>query len=262
MGYWNFGPFDNDYVLNELGEPMCNNDLIGTINRCSDDLDVIYGVLGGTILSLRPSTNMPYYVKTYKCYKDTYKLMESINNNKTVTKKELDDLTESCDLVMSFCALPQLNTRLKLLDYACKKIRSKVKNKEDFNKDYVSEMLTWVKLGEGILNKNVKIDPLVFDENIVLNIREFNITGDMSWLGTNHGGTNKQQTKPESIGNIQKIKIINKLIIKNKVVGYRISDGTQTLDVKSDVLKQAIRNKKLEAVNATLTSDNRLIVKG
>ena len=46
----------------------------------------------------------------------------------------------------------------------------------------------------------------------------------------------------------------------NNIYGYRIKDTSgKTLDVKSDSLKNAIKNKQIHITNLTLTSDNRLI---
>lgn len=49
---------------------------------------------------------------------------------------------------------------------------------------------------------------------------------------------------------------------QNKIYGYKLVDiNGQTQDVKSDNLKQAIRNKQIQVVNLTLTSDGRLVDK-
>ena len=46
----------------------------------------------------------------------------------------------------------------------------------------------------------------------------------------------------------------------NQIIGYRIQDKNgNTLDVKSEYLKQAIKNKQINVINLTLTSDNKLI---
>ena len=48
----------------------------------------------------------------------------------------------------------------------------------------------------------------------------------------------------------------------NQIIGYRIQDKNgQTRDVKSEYLKQAIKNKQINVLNLTLTSDNKLIDK-
>ena len=48
----------------------------------------------------------------------------------------------------------------------------------------------------------------------------------------------------------------------NQIIGYRLQDRNgNTLDVKSEYLKQAIRNKQINILNLTLTSDNKLIDK-
>jgi len=46
----------------------------------------------------------------------------------------------------------------------------------------------------------------------------------------------------------------------NRVIGYTLIDQSgNKLNIKSDALKNAIRNNKVEVINLTLTSDNRLI---
>ena len=48
----------------------------------------------------------------------------------------------------------------------------------------------------------------------------------------------------------------------NQIIGYKIQDKNgSTLDVKSEYLKQAIRNNQINVLNLTLTSDNKLIDK-
>ena len=48
----------------------------------------------------------------------------------------------------------------------------------------------------------------------------------------------------------------------NQIIGYRLQDRNgNTLDVKSEYLKQAIKNKQINILNLTLTSDNKLIDK-
>ena len=48
----------------------------------------------------------------------------------------------------------------------------------------------------------------------------------------------------------------------NQIIGYRLQDRNgNTLDVKSEYLKQAIRNNQINVLNLTLTSDNKLIDK-
>ena len=47
---------------------------------------------------------------------------------------------------------------------------------------------------------------------------------------------------------------------QGKIYGYRIIDGNMCpLDIETDKLKAAIRNKEIDVINLTLTSDNRLI---
>lgn len=47
---------------------------------------------------------------------------------------------------------------------------------------------------------------------------------------------------------------------QGKIIGYKIQDKNgNTLDVKSEYLKQAIRNKQINVLNLKLTSDNKLI---
>ena len=60
-----------------------------------------------------------------------------------------------------------------------------------------------------------------------------------------------------------KVKYTQKFRNKNNIIiGYRIMDKNEnTKDVSSEYLKQAIRQGKLEVINLTLTSDNRLINK-
>ena len=60
-----------------------------------------------------------------------------------------------------------------------------------------------------------------------------------------------------------KVKCIQKFRDKNNVViGYRIIDQNgNTTDISSKSLKQAIKQGRLEVINLTLTSDNRLIDK-
>lgn len=46
----------------------------------------------------------------------------------------------------------------------------------------------------------------------------------------------------------------------NQIIGYRIQDKNgNTVDVKPEQLKQAIKNKQISVLNLTLTSDNKLI---
>ena len=61
-----------------------------------------------------------------------------------------------------------------------------------------------------------------------------------------------------------KVKCIQKFRDKNNIIiGYRIIDQNgNTKDVSSESLKQAIQQGKVEVINLTLTSDNRLIDKG
>ena len=61
-----------------------------------------------------------------------------------------------------------------------------------------------------------------------------------------------------------KVKCIQKFRDKNNIIiGYRIMDQNgNTKDVSSESLKQVIEQGKLEVINLTLTSDNRLIDKG
>lgn len=48
----------------------------------------------------------------------------------------------------------------------------------------------------------------------------------------------------------------------NKIVGYTIMDkGSKTINIKADELKQLIKEGKVEVINLTLTSDNRLVDK-
>lgn len=62
---------------------------------------------------------------------------------------------------------------------------------------------------------------------------------------------------------MQKVKCIRKIRdAKGKITGYTIQSSTgETKNVDKDKLKEAVRNKKLDIVNMTLTSDNRLIDK-
>ena len=61
-----------------------------------------------------------------------------------------------------------------------------------------------------------------------------------------------------------KVKCVQKFRDKNNVIiGYRIIDQNgNTKDVSSESLKQVIQQGRLEVINLTLTSDNRLIDKG
>ena len=58
-----------------------------------------------------------------------------------------------------------------------------------------------------------------------------------------------------------KVKHIDKTRNKNnQIIGYKLQDQQgNTIIVKPEVLKSAIRAKKIEVINLTLTSDNRLI---
>ena len=60
-----------------------------------------------------------------------------------------------------------------------------------------------------------------------------------------------------------KVKCIQKFRDKNNIIiGYRIIDQNGNMkDISSESLKQAIKQRKLEVINLTLTSDNRLIDK-
>ena len=59
------------------------------------------------------------------------------------------------------------------------------------------------------------------------------------------------------------VKCLHKFRNKNdQIIGYKIQDKNgNTLDVKSEYLKQAIRNNQINVLNLTLTSDNKLIDK-
>lgn len=72
---------------------------------------------------------------------------------------------------------------------------------------------------------------------------------------------NKHENKVSNVDNKPgiKIKIVNRKKVDNKYV-YAISDGTATKVVKGDALKAAIKAGKINCLNATLTSDNRLII--
>jgi len=58
-----------------------------------------------------------------------------------------------------------------------------------------------------------------------------------------------------------KVRCIGKVMDKNnRVIGYTLLDQSgNKLTIKSDALKNAIRNNKVEVINLALTSDNRLI---
>lgn len=62
---------------------------------------------------------------------------------------------------------------------------------------------------------------------------------------------------------MQKVKCIRKIRdAKGKITGYTIQNLTgETRTVDKDKLKEAVRNKQIDIVNMTLTSDNRLIDK-
>jgi len=62
---------------------------------------------------------------------------------------------------------------------------------------------------------------------------------------------------------MQKVKCVSKIRDeKGKITGYIIQSSTGgTKDVSKDKLKEAIRNGKVDIVNMTLTSDNRLVDK-
>ena len=59
------------------------------------------------------------------------------------------------------------------------------------------------------------------------------------------------------------VKCLHKFRNKNnQIIGYTIQDKNgNTVDVKSEYLKQAIRNSQIKVLNLTLTSDNKLIDK-
>lgn len=63
---------------------------------------------------------------------------------------------------------------------------------------------------------------------------------------------------------MQKVKCVNKIRDNRngKIIGYTIQSSTgETKDVDKDKLKEAVRNGKVNIVNMTLTSDNRLVDK-
>lgn len=61
---------------------------------------------------------------------------------------------------------------------------------------------------------------------------------------------------------MQKVKCITKKYKKDKIISYQIEDASgKIMIVTPQQLKEDIRNKKVECVNLTLTSDNRLIDK-
>lgn len=57
------------------------------------------------------------------------------------------------------------------------------------------------------------------------------------------------------------VRVVNTYKDGNKIIGYKIQDikNKQTMEVRSEQLKKAIKNKQCAVTNFTLTSDGRLI---
>ena len=71
--------------------------------------------------------------------------------------------------------------------------------------------------------------------------------------------TPNNKTSNKTSNKLQVI-VTNVIRKSNKIVGYTISDRTGAqMNVYADVLKNKIRNSKVEVINYTLTSDNRLM---
>lgn len=57
------------------------------------------------------------------------------------------------------------------------------------------------------------------------------------------------------------VRVVNTYRDGNKIIGYKIQDikNKQTMEVKSEQLKKAIKSKQCTVANMTLTSDGRLV---
>lgn len=130
----------------------------------------------------------------------------------------------------------------------CHKLITKELKKQDFSSEYEVEIQNVLHMIEQTMKSNLNNAIVISEE-------------DLNWLRIRHESYDEreEQRRTKSIKKQSSgIKVISKFYDKDKIIGYRLTDGKTVKDIKSTDLKQAIMQGKIRVDNVTLTTDGRI----
>lgn len=244
MGAWGYKPFQNDWILNDIGGFQVGEDLVKDIKRCLNKETVYYQ--GYEFTALLVSTYLQGAKKQFIIDEDTIiKIMKTLDKD-ILTKEERDLFHESSKTWTSACSI-QLSERKELLKKCANKLKEELDNpatgNEYFEKDkFILSMKHVYTTAMEIINNPNDKPAFISKERFKRLLNAYDNIVDTDF------------------NNILLVCCIDKLYKGNKIVAYLIEDqhGRRN-EVTPEQLKDAIRNKTIECTNLTLTSDNRLI---
>ena len=314
MGAWGYYPFQNDWVLDDLGY-FCycgeiESNLLNGLNK-----DNIY-YAGYEYTALLVSTYKEAIKKRFVIDEDTaLKIMKTLDRD-VLTNEQKELFTESSKMWISACSIP-LAERKQLLIKCANKLKEEIDNpktgNEYFEKDrfilsmkhvyttameilnsvdnkplfietkrlsklmgaYSKPSLTlsnnineadkmyiftydYNKLRHVIKNRNTGNKYTVTEEELIKLIKNGKIEEPDSYMCME----NLRQYFEKPKKNMLTISCIGKVYNHNRIIAYDIQDEHgKVTTVASKELKEAIRSGKVNCINLTLTSNNRLISK-
>lgn len=236
MGAFGTKPFHNDDVLNDIGGYSNESELYETMNKILETGSRYYYPGYEFSALLLDTLTVPKYILNEQEAKQV--LDEVIKCNKS---KEIQNIiTESVETWLSACTL-NMSSRVLLLKKAIKVLESNI-NSETDDMELVNNMRAVFADAKRLLASNVNGSTLIQTKTLDKFIKA-------------------NETKSNTT-NLLQIRVIGKHYSGRKIVGYRIEDGYgRKNDVSPAYLKNAIREGTVHCINATLTSDDRLMVR-
>lgn len=236
MGAFGTKPFQNDDVLNDIGGYSSDTELYETMNKVLEKGSRYYYPGYEFSALLLDTLTVPKYILNEQEAKQVLDAVIKCNKSKEIQ----NIITESVETWLSACTL-NMGSRLLLLKKAIIVLKNNISSETD-DMELVNNMKAVYEDGKRLLASNVNGSTLIQ----VKTLNKF---------------INANETK-KNTSNLLQIRVIGKHYKGRKIVGYRIQDGYgRENDVSPAYLKNAIREGTVHCINATLASDDRLMVR-
>lgn len=243
MNKWGLKPFCNDGILSDLGGFNSPNQLTVKIRSVLYNSGYYYA--GYEVSALLVSTYQLGVDKNYIISKERMEKLVNLLDKHCLTKEEKELITENSKIWLSACAIPTderdllLCVSLSILDRCIKNASTGSDLAVSDKKILIKNMKEVYALGRNILaTKNNKPAYIKFEKVSKL--------------------ANFCKFKSDDI--IPIVCCINKKYKGNKVVSFILQDKANSImEVTPDMLKEALKNKKIECINLRLTADNKII---
>ena len=262
MGAWGLGALENDTNLNYLSGVRSAAGISNAISQMNKD-----GYHFGASYAILSLIADSYETPQFTVNKET--AIDIIKFNRTHDKDGDSLIGEATIALLYTCCIP-LQTRVSIINHYYN-ILEKQLNIGEYDgysylpdsegrtiEDYITEVLNKITY----LKKNNFINPILLTEKHVAKLidkhEELEELKEID-MDEFESELKSEYAKASSLN----VKCINKFRDKTgKIIGYRLQDMNGNIkDFEPNILKTAIIDNKINVINLTLTSDNRLLDK-